>query len=295
VQTDRQNGETDRLFYVAVTRAASRVVFVTHPSARAQYDTEFHRRLRTSLGMEKGELVGHLPDEPGEVVETLEIGGKRIEVAFERCRVPEETAAISRISSDDARAIVDANPDPRTATDAVRDALRPDSTETDRLAPEVVEQRLAAARYRERGTMLHRVLERWDGEREKLQPLVAALRVEAALDAREAAIVADRVAALRVSPGWLRIEAMQTLGREVVLNAARGGGATEELRIDRLLRDADGLVVLDYKSGTPDEWRLEKDSAQVRRYCEVVSLLAGEPCRGLLWYVSAEAERLVEA
>ncbi|MCM2315255.1 MAG: UvrD-helicase domain-containing protein, partial [Thermoanaerobaculia bacterium] len=295
VQTDRQDGETDRLFYVAVTRAASRVVFVTHPSSRSQYDMEFYRRLRTVLGMEKGELAGHLPEAVGEVVETLEIGGKRIDVGFERCPPPAETAAPSRIASDEARAIVEEIPDPRTATAALRDVLRPDEAEPLRLEPAVVEQRLAAARYRNRGSMLHRVLERWSGDAETLQPLVEALRVEAALDARDAAIVADRARALRLSASWQSIDAMETLGREVVLHAPKGSGASIELRVDRLLRDASGLVVLDYKSGQPDEERREKDGEQVRRYCELVSAIAGEPCRGLLWYVSAESDKLVEA
>ncbi|MFA6956679.1 MAG: UvrD-helicase domain-containing protein [Thermoanaerobaculia bacterium] len=295
VQTDRQEGETDRLFYVAVTRAASRVVFVTHPLDSAQKEQAFIKRLRACVGIPKAEFLGHWPDASGEIVETVEIGGKRIDVAFERCPAPVPTASLSRIASDEARAIVDANPDPRAATQAVRDALRPDASEPERIAPEVVEQRLAAARYRDRGSMLHRVLERWDGDEAKLPPLVEALRVEAALDTRDAAIVADRVKALRLSAGWQGIDAMETIGREVVLHAAKGSGASEELRVDRLLRDAGGLVVLDYKSGHPDEWRLEKDKSQVRRYCEIVTDLAGEPCRGLLWYVAADAERIVEA
>ncbi|MBI2213617.1 MAG: UvrD-helicase domain-containing protein [Acidobacteria bacterium] len=294
VMSDRMSGETDRLFYVAVTRAASRVVFVTHPGKSSQKDQNFLKRLRLCLCIDKGQLPDHFPDAPGESIESLAIGGQSIEVAFERCAAPADAAEPSRFANDDARAIVDAHSAPSSITDALCAALRPPPSEPDRLAAEVVEQRLAAARYRERGSMLHRVLERWDGDAATLAPLVEALRVEAALGANDAAIVRDRVVALCASDNWQWLSSIETLGREVVIHVAKGG-AVEELRIDRLLRDGDQLVVLDYKSGRADEWRLEKDKSQVRRYCEIVTDLAGEPCRGLLWYVSADTERMIEA
>ena len=295
VQTDRLEGETDRLFYVAVTRAAARVVFVTHPSGNSQKEQAFLKRLRACLGIAKAEFLGHWPEATGEVVETIAIGGSPIDVAFERCPAPADADAPSRIASDEARAIVGSNPDPHSATESLRDAFRDGITVPSRLTPEVVDQRLAAARYRERGTMLHRALERWDGEASSLGPLIDALRVEAGIDAGDAASVRDRVAALRASQHWRRIAAMKTLGREVVLHAARAAGATDELRIDRLLRDEDGLVVLDYKSGQPDEVRLERDKEQVRRYCAAIESVAGARCRGLVWYIGSEVDKLVDA
>ncbi|MGK2858870.1 MAG: UvrD-helicase domain-containing protein [Thermoanaerobaculia bacterium] len=295
VQSDRQEGEGDRLFYVAVTRAALRVVFVTHPSDNSQKEQAFLKRLRKCLGIAKADFLGHWLEEPGEVVETLSIEGRPIDVAFDRRPVPVEADAPSRIASNEARAIVDRNPDPRAATEALRDALIAGVNTPVALTPDVVDQRLAAARYRERGTMIHRVLERWDGEASSLSVLVESLRIEAALDVAEASIVRDRLTALRESKSWRRIDGMETLGREVVIHATKGEGATEELRIDRLLRDASSLVVLDYKSGQPDHERRDKDRAQVRRYCELVSAIAGEPCRGLLWYVGADANEIVEA
>lgn len=300
---DRLEGETDRLFYVAVTRAASRVVFVVHDGKGSKSDTAFLRRLRTSLCLEKGELPGHFPGAPGETIETRDIDGRPIDVAFERCPIPADATIPSRIENDEARAIAAAHPDPSATTAGLRDALHAPPLEppaapgraAEALAPEVVEQRLAAARYRERGSMLHRVLERWDGEAATLGGLVDALRVEAALDAADAAIVTERVAALRASENWRRVASCETVGRELVVHAARGEGAIEEMRIDRLLRDGRELVVLDYKSGRPDEERLGRDRDQVRRYCEAVAAATGEPCRGLVWYVGADADEMIEA
>jgi ATP-dependent exoDNAse (exonuclease V) beta subunit len=88
---------------------------------------------------------------------------------------------------------------------------------------------------------------------------------------------------------------METLGREVVVHEAGGDGTVRELRIDRLLRDDSGLVVLDYKSGRPEGERVERDRDQVTRYCEAVSKLSGLPCRGLVWYVGADADALIDA
>lgn len=291
----REEGEDDRLFYVAVTRAASRVVFVTHPTKRSQFETEFLKRLRACLGIAKGEFLDHWPESAGETVEELPIGTATIPVAFERCPEPADANTPSRVANGAARAIAETNQDPREIAQALRDSLHESGATPASANAATIDKRLAAARYRDRGTVLHRVLERWDGDESTLAPLVEALRIESALSGSDAAVVRERVAALRHSDTWRQLAEMETLGREVVIYATKGEGATEELRIDRLLRDASGLVVLDYKSGQPDEERRGKDSEQVRRYCEIVSAIAGEPCRGLLWYVGAESDKLVEA
>ena len=65
-------------------------------------------------------------------------------------------------------------------------------------------------------------------------------------------------------------------------------------RIDRIDQADDGRFrVIDYKSGKPDEIRLERDRHQVARYCEAIGKMTGEPCSGALWYVDVDGETVV--
>ena len=85
---------------------------------------------------------------------------------------------------------------------------------------------------------------------------------------------------------------METVGRELTVLYMDEDRAREG-RIDRLLRDGDRLVVLDYKSGKPDPDRVVRDSEQVRRYCRLVREAMGSEAEGLLWYVDVDTDEAV--
>ena len=53
-------------------------------------------------------------------------------------------------------------------------------------------------------------------------------------------------------------------------------------------------VVIDYKSGTPEEGRLSGDRAQVRRYCEAIEAITGRACVGVLWYIDLDGEAVID-
>jgi len=66
-----------------------------------------------------------------------------------------------------------------------------------------------------------------------------------------------------------------------------------ERRIDRLIREAGGDTVIDYKSGAPSETRLERDREQVAAYCRAVEKMTGRPCGGVLWYIDVENDTMI--
>ncbi|HEY6139824.1 MAG TPA: PD-(D/E)XK nuclease family protein, partial [Thermoanaerobaculia bacterium] len=157
--------------------------------------------------------------------------------------------------------------------------------------PPVVEARTAAeiniaragSRNRRLGIAVHRVLERWDGAA-PIEPLAASIAREQDVD--EGALRA-RVAALETSAIFRRIAAAETVGREVAIRFLLDGAPVER-RIDRWIREGDGDVVVDYKSGDPTE----RDREQVSAYCEALARITGRATRGLLWYI--EGDRSIE-
>ena len=138
------------------------------------------------------------------------------------------------------------------------------------------------------GILLHRVLERWDG-RAAAGPLLDQLAAEQGADRATTNKVRQRLAVVAKSPTFARIAAAETLGRELPIAIAEDGRILER-RIDRWLREAEGDLVVDYKSGQP----AEKDAEQVRQYCRALERMTGRPCRGLLWYIDVDRDEAVE-
>jgi len=138
------------------------------------------------------------------------------------------------------------------------------------------------------GTLLHRVLERWDG-RSPVTPLLDLLAAEEGVDRATAGKVQQRLAVVAKSPTFQRIAAAETLGRELPIAIAENGRLLER-RIDRWLREPDADLVVDYKSGQP----AEKDVDQVMQYCRALEKMTGRPCRGLLWYIDVDSDHAVE-
>jgi len=156
------------------------------------------------------------------------------------------------------------------------------------LGPKEVNGRRAASRHRAAGILLHRVLELWDGKSD-VEPLLRELRIEAAADGDSVSRVRRRLATIARSPMLQRIAAAETVGREVPVRFVENG-ATVERRIDRLIREEDGYVVVDYKSGRKEGSRADKDKEQVARYCQAIRDLTGARCTGVLWYVGLDGE-----
>ena len=99
--------------------------------------------------------------------------------------------------------------------------------------------------------------------------------------------VRRRLATVAKSETLQRIANAETIGREVPVRFVEEGALVER-RIDRLMRENGAELVIDYKSGAPEESRKKKDGEQVEKYCRAISAITGRPCRGLLWYIDVE-------
>ena len=277
---ERNEAENDRLFYVAVTRAREEVIFVLDPLTTSRQT--FMKPLLGIFEFEVKALGTLFPDVPGERREMLKIGDESLEAAFESLEplpFPEEAPArlVSRELGERARRELpppepDAPPAPVDRTELVRRAEK--------------------LRYRRAGLLLHRFLEIWDGAPE-IGALLETTRLELGATELERDRVARRIEAILASASHERIRQFETVGRETTI-WLQEEGKLREARIDRLLRDEEGWVVLDYKSGRASEDRLEADRAQVLRYCHAIAAMSGEPCRGVVWYIDLDAEELVE-
>ena len=261
----REEAELQRLFYVAVTRARSEVVFVCGDGKSG-----FAKCLQELFGPVE------FPAE-GREVRTMRIGDADVRVAVERAET-KETAARRR------RRLADAALEAQLAAAPPVDVVVP-------LPPPVAEIKtageIAIARNRGRnraaGIALHRVLERWDGVA-PVDALVAAIAREQDVDEQT---LRARVSTLRNSKIFRRIQAAETVGREVPIRFLLNGERVER-RIDRWIREDGADVVVDYKSGDP----VARDEEQVRAYCEALANITGRPAKGLLWYL--EHDRAIE-
>jgi len=146
----------------------------------------------------------------------------------------------------------------------------------------------ASAQKRGAGILLHRILEVWDG-RAPIEALLKSLAAEQGVDAATAILVRKRLAVVAKSATFQRITTAELLGREVPLLTPGG-----ERRIDRLVREGDTDLVIDYKSGQPSEQRVEKDRNQVANYCAAMSAITGHACKGLLWYIDVDVDRAID-
>jgi ATP-dependent exoDNAse (exonuclease V) beta subunit len=268
---EREEAETQRLFYVAVTRAKAEVVFVCSAEPR-------------KMGFSKC-LLEVLPiswSGEGREVRSTDIGP----VAF-------ETVTIREAMMHSRRRLRDAALEVELREGAILPlSITPPSSSIEVLSAEEVARKRARGRNRAAGLLLHRVLERWDGKAE-VDKLLRSLAAESAADADAVARVRQRLAVVARSGMFQRIARAETVGRELPVRFVENGVAVER-RIDRLISEDGDQVVIDYKSGAPEESRLPGDRDQVRRYSEAIAAITGAPCKGVLWYIDMDGEAVIE-
>ena len=279
IGTQRDEAETRRLFYVAVTRARTEVVFVTHAKPRKEGFVKYVDQL-FDLG------TAPWPPEPGRVVKTLTIGGDAIPIAYERVATEGGGVRTRRRLLDERRE------HELAALPAVEPALPAPAALPDILTHAEIKIQRSSAQRRTAGILLHRILELWDGAA-PAEPLLVSAAAEQGVDSATAALVRRRLATIAKSKTFLRIARAETLGRELPIIIERDGEAVER-RIDRYLREGDHDLVVDYKSGQPSEGRMIADREQVSRYCAAMTAITGHRCEGLLWYIDVDDDRAVE-
>jgi ATP-dependent helicase/nuclease subunit A len=271
---DREEAETRRLFYVAVTRAKEEVVFV----AGAPYKNGFYRYVDELFNPASVAW----PDVPSRIVKMLTIGSETIPVAFER--VTGEGAGVRT-----RRRLADAALEAELASMPIVEPEFPAPATLPEMLPRSdVLTRRASAQKRGAGILLHRVLEIWDG-RAPIEPMLKSLAAEQGADIATAALVRKRLGLVAKSPTFQRITTAELLGREVPLLTANG-----ERRIDRLVREGDTDLVVDYKSGQASEERIERDRVQVANYCAAMNAITGRACKGLIWYIDVDVDRAID-
>ena len=279
IGTLREEAETRRLFYVAVTRAKTEVVFVTNAKPRKEGFVKYVDQL-FDLG------AAPWPLDTGRVVKTLTIGGDAVPIAYER--VATEGGGVRT-----RRRLADAQREAELASlPAVEPSLPEPAALPDILSRGDVKTRRSSAQKRAAGILLHRVLELWDGTT-PVEPLLLSAGAEQGLDAPTIALVRKRLATVAKSKTFLRIARAETLGRELPMIIQQNGAAVER-RIDRFLSEGENDLVVDYKSGQPSEGRLAADRDQVSRYCAAMSAITGRPCSGLLWYIDVDNDRVID-
>jgi ATP-dependent exoDNAse (exonuclease V) beta subunit len=279
IGTLREEAETRRLFYVAVTRAKSEVVFVTNAKPRKEGFVKYVDQL-FDLG------AAPWPAEAGRVVKTLTIGGDSVPIAYER--VATEGGGVRT-----RRRLADAQTEAELAAlPAVEPSLPEPASLPEILGRGDVKTRRSSAQKRAAGILLHRILELWDGTT-PVEPLLQSAAIEQGVDAATIALVRKRLSTVAKSKTFLRIARAETLGRELPIFIQQNGAA-EERRIDRFLREGDNDLVVDYKSGQPSERRLAADLDQVSRYCAAMSAITGRPCQGLIWYIDVDEDRVLD-
>ncbi|HEX9982784.1 MAG TPA: UvrD-helicase domain-containing protein [Thermoanaerobaculia bacterium] len=270
LRATRDEAETRRLFYVAVTRAKSEVAFVWNVVAK---NAGFAKYVREAIPFDVPS------DGEGRTLLWTPVGT----VAYERLASTQADAHTRHRLRDAAlEATLAASP----IVEAVLPAPLFDATP---LAASEVAMYRAGSRNRTAGVLLHRVLERWDA-RSDAEPLLRRLAIEAAADEETIARVRARLATVARSPMRDRLARAETLGRELVIRYTDAEGAILERRLDRLIRENGRDIVIDYKTGTP----LEKHREQVATYCAAVSAITGRPCTGLLWYIDLDTDKVIE-
>jgi ATP-dependent helicase/nuclease subunit A len=274
---EREDAEMRRLFYVAVTRAKAEVVFVCE--AGKPRNEGFVKCLNDVFGERTW-------GGPGRELREVNAGGTAVTVAFEQIASLDQPASRMR------RRLRDAALEAELANGPIADAavIAP-SLDLPRL--EAPEKTRIRAGHRAAGILLHRVLERWDGT-SPVEPLLRALAAESAADDGAVSTVRQRLHVLAKSPTFARLAAAETVARELPVLLVDESGAAAAARIDRLLRENDRELVVDYKSGAPEPKRLDADRAQVARYCRAIERITGRPCAGMLWYIDVDDDVAVD-
>jgi ATP-dependent helicase/nuclease subunit A len=257
IATRREEAEARRLFYVAVTRARSEVVFVCNTIKRVA-KSSFASCLDEALGINLRAIEWN---------EGREI---RDGVAYEQISAEGAGAPLRRRLLDEALERELAN-GPIVPVAVAAPEERTPLVDAHRLR--------AGVRNREAGILLHRVLELWDGVA-PIESLVTAAANEMGASSETIARVRTRLGKIAESPTMQRIARAETVARELPI---RADGIT--LRIDRLIRENGRDIVIDYKSGTAKA----DDQLQVRRYCEAVARLTGRECGGVIWYLDEDS------
>ncbi|HEX2061011.1 MAG TPA: UvrD-helicase domain-containing protein [Thermoanaerobaculia bacterium] len=271
ISKQRDDAEIQRLFYVAVTRAMTDVVFVLNPDEKKP--AGFHKCLMQVLEGTPLEWPSVIDSPIGRIA----------------CVVPGEHEG--RAARGEGR-LRDASLQEALARSPIVPVEVPLPPVVETLTTGEVAARRAGSRSRAAGTLLHRVLELWDG-RTDVEPLLRQLAGAAAADADTIQRVRRRIAVIARSPMLQRIQRAETIGREVPVRFLENGILVER-RIDRIIREGDRDVVIDYKSGTPDPARVEKDREQVTRYREAIRAITGRDCAGVLWYIGMDEDRTIE-
>ncbi|MGZ8853842.1 MAG: 3'-5' exonuclease, partial [Thermoanaerobaculia bacterium] len=284
VVREREEAEMRRLFYVAVTRAKSGVVFVCNPAGKRE---GFLACLTETFGLEKTLFESMWPEGGGLVTVPLRAAGRLVPALFEKLR-PGETGSVQRMR------LRDRELEQRMGSGDLAPLEMPPlarTVETLTAADAAIGR--AAAANRAGGILLHRLLELWDGDA-NIEPLMRSLVTESGAETQAITTVRRRLATLRRSPAFDRIVRGETIARELPIRFVDEDGAVVERRIDRILRENGREVVVDYKSGTPGQDRLTGDRDQVTRYCAAVQRMTGRPCSGLLWYIDGDRDELME-
>ena len=277
IGSERDEAEMRRLFYVAVTRAKAEVVFVC--DCGKGRNQGFMKCLNELFGERtwSGE---------GRELREVSIGGTPVTVAFEKLPPGDEPEARTR------RRLRDPELEAQLRDGAIVElALEQPAIDLPRL-DDPLKARIRSS-HRAAGILLHRVLERWDGT-SPVEPLLRALAAEAAADDETVSKVRQRLQVMAKSATFARIAAAETIAREMPVHIADENGVVVNARIDRLVREGDRELVIDYKSGAPDPRRLDGDRAQVARYCRAIERITGRACEGMLWYVDVDHDQVVE-
>jgi ATP-dependent helicase/nuclease subunit A len=284
VGREREEAEMRRLFYVAVTRAKSGVVFVCNPAGKRE---GFLACLTETFGLEKTLFETMWPAGGGLATVPLRAAGRIVPALFEKLP-PGETGSVQRMR------LRDRELEQRMGSgDLAPLELPPLARTIETLTAADAAIGRAAAANRAGGILLHRLLELWDGDAD-IEPLMRSLVTESGAETQAITTVRRRLRTLRRSPAFDRIVRGETIARELPIRFVDENGAVVERRIDRILRENGREVVVDYKSGTPDQDRLTRDRDQVTRYCAAVQRMTGRPCSGLLWYIDGDRDELME-
>ncbi|HEX8155574.1 MAG TPA: PD-(D/E)XK nuclease family protein, partial [Thermoanaerobaculia bacterium] len=273
----RDEAEMYRLFYVAVTRAKCELAFVCNLSEDAK-TVGFLRCLFEALGTNKNDLPAMWPA-AGREVQPVAINGTVVPVAFERLE-------IGPAGERQRRRLRDASLERQLAGGEIVELTLDAPPPVAALSSADVAKARSGSRNRASGILLHRVLEVWDLQSE-VEPLLRRLAAESACDAETVARVHRYLAVVQRSPMLARLRAATTIGRELPVSGERTS------RIDRLIEENGALTVIDYKSGSPDEPRLERNRDQVAAYCAHISAITARPCAGLLWYIDESSDEVV--